>query len=132
MLALYLFGSPRMELDGVPVHIPRRKALALLAYLVVEGNRPHRRESLFTLLWPGMPEKSARHVLSQTLYALRQVFPDLEDPQGDPVPILLVDSINGVYWRCFPAIRTVRRHHPAAGQSIPRTPAAGAATRADV
>jgi hypothetical protein len=32
MLALYLFGPPRCELDKAPVHISRRKAMALLAY----------------------------------------------------------------------------------------------------
>ena len=36
-LALYLLGPPRVELDGQAVHIGRRTALALLAYLAVAG-----------------------------------------------------------------------------------------------
>ena len=36
-LSLYLLGPPRVERDGAEVSIPRRKALALLAYLAVAG-----------------------------------------------------------------------------------------------
>jgi hypothetical protein len=32
-LALYLLGPPRLALDGEPIHVGRRKAMALLAYL---------------------------------------------------------------------------------------------------
>jgi predicted ATPase/DNA-binding SARP family transcriptional activator len=38
-----------------------------------------------------MPEKSARHNLSQTLYALRQILTEQVDNQGNPTPWLLVD-----------------------------------------
>ena len=44
-LTLYLLGPPRLELDGAPVHISRRKAIALLAYLAVSG-QPHSRDSI--------------------------------------------------------------------------------------
>jgi len=36
-----------------------RKTEALLVYLVINNGFAHRRKSLFTLLWPGMPEKFA-------------------------------------------------------------------------
>jgi DNA-binding SARP family transcriptional activator len=39
-LALYLLGPPRLELDGEPVEIGRRRAVALLAYLAVTGAAP--------------------------------------------------------------------------------------------
>ena len=48
-LALYLLGAPRIERDGVPIRLDRRKATALLAYLAVTGVR-HRRDSLVNLL----------------------------------------------------------------------------------
>jgi predicted ATPase/DNA-binding SARP family transcriptional activator len=74
-LALYLLGPPRVELDGRLVHIGRRKALALLAYLVVTGPRPgaqgHRRDSLATLLWPEHDQSRARAELRRTLSVLR-------------------------------------------------------------
>jgi DNA-binding SARP family transcriptional activator len=34
-LSLRLLGPPQIELDGEPVHIPRRKAMAFLAYLTL-------------------------------------------------------------------------------------------------
>lgn len=45
-LALYLLGPPRLELDGEPVQIGRRKAVALLAYLATEGGRHSRPPAL--------------------------------------------------------------------------------------
>jgi DNA-binding SARP family transcriptional activator len=48
-LAIYLLGPPRVELDANELHIPRRKALALLAYLAVTGIT-HSRDTLATLL----------------------------------------------------------------------------------
>ena len=50
-LELCLLGPPRVERDGEPIHLPRRKAMALLAYLAVTGH-VHQRDALATLLWP--------------------------------------------------------------------------------
>jgi len=49
---------------------------ALLAYLVVESDRPQRREKLVGLLWPDYPEESARHNLRQALFNLRLALGD--------------------------------------------------------
>lgn len=46
-----------------------RKEEALLVYLAVEKKTIHRRENLFTQLWPGMPESSARNNLRQPHHA---------------------------------------------------------------
>ncbi len=63
---------------------------ALLAYLAVEADRPHRREALMALLWPGMPTVSARQNLRQTLYLLRKDIPKLAAKTGTgTVPLLL-------------------------------------------
>jgi predicted ATPase/DNA-binding SARP family transcriptional activator/Tfp pilus assembly protein PilF len=72
-LALYLLGSPRIELDGEPVHIGRRKALAMLAYITVEPVR-HSRDTLATLLWPERDQSSARADLRRTLSQLNQAL----------------------------------------------------------
>jgi hypothetical protein len=64
-LRLYLLGPPRLELDGESVHLPRRKATALLAYLVQTGCT-HRCDSLSTLLWPENDQRSARDGSSYT------------------------------------------------------------------
>ncbi|HEX8694988.1 MAG TPA: BTAD domain-containing putative transcriptional regulator [Longimicrobium sp.] len=44
-----------------------RKDLALLAYLAIEGARPHSRAWLAALLWGESTERLARHSLTQTL-----------------------------------------------------------------
>ena len=76
-----------MAVDGAPVTaFESDKVRALLAYLAVEAPRPQRRQTLSGLLWPDMPERSARHNLSQVLFNLRQIIGDAE---AQP-PFLLV------------------------------------------
>lgn len=58
-LSLSLLGPPRLEMDGEPVQIGRRKALALLVYLAVT-KRLHSRDALATLFWPEYDQSSAR------------------------------------------------------------------------
>ncbi|MFC2046176.1 hypothetical protein ACFLTC_01470 [Chloroflexota bacterium] len=50
-LGLYLLGSFRLEREGVPLALERRKNVAPIAYLSVTG-KSHSREALVTLLWP--------------------------------------------------------------------------------
>ena len=81
-LALYLLGPPRVELDDQPVHLGRRKALALLAYLAVErGSRraealppAHSRDGLATLLWSEYDQRGARGRLRRTLSSLSRAI----------------------------------------------------------
>lgn len=68
-LALILFGAPRIERDGTPVTVDTRKAVALLAYLVVT-RQPQRRDRLADLLWPEYDQERARATLRRTLSAL--------------------------------------------------------------
>ena len=81
-LSIYLLGSFRVTLDGQPVTgFVSDKARALLAYLVVEADRLHRRERLTGLLWPDSSEQGARASLRTTLSNLRKVIGDREaDP----------------------------------------------------
>lgn len=53
--------------DGALVEGLRRKDLALLAYLTVEGPRVHPRGRLATLLWGESDEARARHSLTQAI-----------------------------------------------------------------
>jgi ABC-type oligopeptide transport system substrate-binding subunit/DNA-binding SARP family transcriptional activator len=68
-LALYLLGSPRLELAGQRLEINRRKAIALMAYLAVTG-QAHSRDALATLLWPDFDQSRARGALRRTLSTL--------------------------------------------------------------
>jgi DNA-binding SARP family transcriptional activator len=72
-LALYLLGPPRIELDGEPVHISRRKVVALLAYLAVTET-PHSRDALATLLWPERSQSRARAYLRRALSELNRTL----------------------------------------------------------
>ena len=72
-LSLHLFGPPKLDIDGTLVHIPRRKATALLAYLAVTG-QSHSRDALATLLWPENDQSSARAELRRTLSVLKRAL----------------------------------------------------------
>ncbi|MEP7286619.1 MAG: NB-ARC domain-containing protein [Chloroflexota bacterium] len=74
-LHLFLFGSPRIEYQGAIVEIDRRKAVALAAYLAV-AEQPQSRDTLATLLWPGLDQQHARAALRSTLPALTMLVPD--------------------------------------------------------
>ena len=70
-LALYLLGPPRIERDGHPVDVRRRKAVALLAYLAVTG-QGHSRDALATLFWPEHDQSHARAGLRRALASLKK------------------------------------------------------------
>ena len=72
-------GALRITSAGEPILGFRTdKERALLVYLAVEADRPHRRETLAGMLWPEYPEANARHTLSQALTDLRRVLGDRE------------------------------------------------------
>jgi DNA-binding SARP family transcriptional activator/predicted ATPase len=76
-LSIRLLGSLHVTLDGEPVTaFESDKVRALLAYLVSETDQPHRRERLAGLLWPDLPERSARTNLRVALSNLRKVIGD--------------------------------------------------------
>src|SRR3954453_19581877 len=62
------------------------KVRALLAYLAVHADRAHSREVLAALLWPELPDESARTYLRQALANLRAVLGD----RSADVPTLLI------------------------------------------
>ena len=70
---MYLLGPPRVELNGEPVQISRRKVMALLAYLAVTGT-PHSRDALATLLWPERSQSRARAYLRRALSELNRTL----------------------------------------------------------
>lgn len=72
-VTLNLFGSPSLEEDGVPIDLPSRKGLALLAYLAVTSVR-HRRTTLATLFWPESDRERAQNVFRYTLSLLRRAL----------------------------------------------------------
>jgi WD40 repeat protein/serine/threonine protein kinase/two-component SAPR family response regulator len=93
-LSLSLLGLFQACLDEQPIPgFQTRKVQALLIYLAAEPAK-HPRESLMDLMWPGMPNRSARHNLRQVLYYLRAAIPELQsnqDGRQDTVPFLLTN-----------------------------------------
>ncbi|HEY5572790.1 MAG TPA: BTAD domain-containing putative transcriptional regulator, partial [Anaerolineales bacterium] len=83
-MKIFLFGAPRFERHGKPVHIARRKAVALLAYLAVT-RRTYTRDALAALLWPEYEQSSA-------LANLRRELPRLKDSIGEEV--LAIDRLS--------------------------------------
>jgi len=73
MLRLRTFGTASLERDDAPIGAAgtQRRRLALLALLAVARDRGVTRDKLIAYLWPERDE-SARHLLAQTLYAMRR------------------------------------------------------------
>ncbi len=90
-LNITLFGPLQIFLDNELVSDFRtKKVVALLVYLAAEPERAHRRETLMTLLWPGMPETSARANLRQVLFRLKQAMSDFV-VEDTAVPLLITN-----------------------------------------
>ncbi len=117
-LSISLLGAFQVTLDSEPVtDFATDKARALLAYLVVEADYPHRRDALAGLLWPDEPQRKARHNLRQALSYLRQAISD-DDNQA---PLLLVSrqtiqfNTQSDHWLDVKAFKTLaalsRNHH---------------------
>ncbi len=71
---VYLLGTPRIEYQGSPVRVERRKGLALAAYLALSG-QPQSRDIIASLLWPELDDEHARSALRSTLRALTTAIP---------------------------------------------------------
>ena len=92
-LALDLFGTFRAAVGGTPLSGFRSdRARALLAYLAVEGDRPHSRASLATLLWPNMLDHAALGNLRKTLHRLQETIA----PTGEPVLLVTRQAIEEI------------------------------------
>lgn len=88
-LKIALFVSFQVSLNGRSLtDFATDKARALLVYLLLERQQPHRRESLATLLWPDQPDARARQNLRQALSNLRQALGDSDE---STTPYLLID-----------------------------------------
>ena len=70
LLDIRLLGSPEMLVDGAPVSVDTRKALAILALIATDG-RAYGRSELAAMLWPEADDESARGALRRTLSTLR-------------------------------------------------------------
>ena len=88
-LSIFLLGSFSVTLDNKQATgFESDKVRALLAYLSMEADRPHRRVFLAGLFWPEWSDSTARTNLRKALYNLRHVIYDTQAG----VPYLLITS----------------------------------------
>lgn len=81
LLRLYLFGPLRAFVDEAPLKFPpRSKVGALLAYLLLQRERPIPRSMVAYALWPDEPEDAARANLRRHLHLLRNILPPAPCP----------------------------------------------------
>jgi DNA-binding SARP family transcriptional activator len=76
---------PQLRYAGDECRVPLRKALALVAYLAIDGAM-HPRDELVALLWPEADERKGRMVLRTCLSVLRRTL----DAMAGAPPILRV------------------------------------------
>jgi WD40 repeat protein/DNA-binding SARP family transcriptional activator len=94
---LRFLGPVQIERDGEPVRgFESRKALALLAYLAVEG-QPVPRERLVDLFWQDKTEAQGRNNLSWVLSRLSTFLPDCLQVDRHTVRFL-GESAEAAYW----------------------------------
>lgn len=75
VLCCYFLGEPYVLLQGRRVDaLAEGKMLGLLAYLIMERKRKHRREFLAELLWPDLPSNQGRTYLRHLLHRLQQTL----------------------------------------------------------
>ncbi len=71
---LRLLGGFRLWADGGTIALPTRKAEALLAYLALQPDQRHGRETLAALLWGRQSDEQARRNLRHCLASLRKAL----------------------------------------------------------
>jgi WD40 repeat protein/DNA-binding SARP family transcriptional activator len=87
-LSLSFLGSFQATLDGAPItRFESNRVRALLAYLAVESQRAHSRETLAALFWPDWPPSAA---LSNLRFALSNLREAIGDRTANP-PYLLIN-----------------------------------------
>jgi DNA-binding SARP family transcriptional activator len=118
-LNISLLGTFQVMLGGRPQSaFETDKTRALLAFLAVESNRPHRREALATMLWPNYSDRAARNSLRQTLFRLRQAIADQK--KSDPHLLVSVHDVQfnpaSEHWldvdEFIRLLDTCQSHHP--------------------
>jgi DNA-binding SARP family transcriptional activator len=74
-LTIRVLGPLEVSVEGAPLVVDTRKALAIVALLAVE-RRTFARDELAALLWPEADDESARGALRRTLSVLRTALGD--------------------------------------------------------
>lgn len=82
-IRIALFGALEItHRGGSPLRPPTQRVLALLGYLITHHNVPQSRDKLVDQLWPDLPPRQGRRILSDTLWRARRLLtpPELNEP----------------------------------------------------
>lgn len=110
MLEIRLLGPPTVTLDGHPVTPDTRKAIAILAYLLVQG--PTTRDTLTFLFWGDSPPERARGSLRRTLSSLRSTV-GIEHVLSDRATVDLTGPVSVDIHRLNSELQETHTHaHP--------------------
>jgi DNA-binding SARP family transcriptional activator len=113
-LRVRLLGAPSVEVDGAPLVVDTRKAIAVLAYVVTVG-RPVPRESLAALLWAESGDAEARGALRRTLSVLNSGLGGHGLTIDRTTITVRPEEIDADLWQFASAVAAVRAHaHPVA------------------
>ncbi len=114
-LHITLFGYPILRRQGHEVPFESAKVRALLTYLLLQADTPQARDYLAYLLWPDVPNETARKNLRQALYSLRKALgPEAEsvlDIQRDTVRLHPLPTLRVDVWE-FDRLEQETREHP--------------------
>lgn len=106
---LFLFGMPRLEYQGQPIKLERRKAMALAAYLALAGRRQSR-DVIADLLWSDLDREHGRSALRSTLRALTTPIP-FEWIEADRTTLMLKRDAVWVDVNSFTALLSESETH---------------------
>ena len=115
-LRLYLLGLPRLEYDGQPIKIARRKAAALAAFLALADHRQSR-ETVADLLWPELDRDHGRSALRSTLRSLTTLIP-FEWIEADRASLRLKPEAIWVDVRAFSGLLAESATHGHSSDSV--------------
>ncbi|MEM7117969.1 MAG: BTAD domain-containing putative transcriptional regulator, partial [Chloroflexota bacterium] len=91
-LSFQLLGGAEILYGGKPLALTAVKTRALLFYLAIT-NRLHSRDALASLLWPDMPDATAKTNLRQALTVLRKLLPNYMVITRHDVVLNLADAV---------------------------------------
>lgn len=72
-MKLFLFGVPRLQINGACVHVGRRKSMALLAYLAM-SKKAQNRADLAAMFWPDHDRAAALASERQAIALLNKIL----------------------------------------------------------
>ena len=118
ILRIELLGPVRVELDGAPLAVDTRKAIALLAYLAVTGH-PAGRDAVAALLWSESDDPGARGALRRTLSVLKVALGGVGLTIDRGSLALRPEDLEVDVWRFRAALARARGHDHGPDRSCP-------------